>query len=519
MKIILYNNHSENNKLNKTIVKIVELDGYLREQTSLVNPQIMIEFHPDQFSNNLVKDNDQVYVMYNGVKITWDQFINNYVLSSNYVYIPDFNRYYFINDITSVRQNLWRLTLHVDVLMSYKKEIGNTKAFVSRNEFDFNPDIDDNLISYKYDKKIDYITPINLSSVTEFKTGLITPNTIVSYLTDDDVEYSNGVSALDGLPQINMYVSGSNVKTQYLVGTGGIAFDIVRETYKNDTLRSYLKSIVMYPYEIEYFSDSEKTTIKIGEEGIALTDTFRYPKHAPDRIVIADFIINRKYNNYRDFSPYTKYEFYIPYCSMVELSGESFLGDRIKVFYLVNYEDCTSTAYIYNVTKDKILFSNNATLGVKIGLSSSNATEIKDQKNALALNTALGVIGGVISVGTGIYSGNAYATATGALSITSSIGNAITKANQLYDLGKVEISSGVDGLSQKQQVYIKVTEMIPTNDTEIGKYYGKPLNEYRLLKDISGYTIVGNEHLENFGSATKQETEEIKTLLKGGVIL
>ena len=61
--------------------------------------------------------------------------------------------------------------------------------------------------------------------------------------------------------------------------------------------------------------------------------------------------------------------------------------------------------------------------------------------------------------------------------------------------------------------------MIPTNDTEIGKYYGKPLNEYRLLKDLSGYTIVGNEHLENFGSSTKQETEEIKSILNGGVIL
>lgn len=161
MKIILYNNHSENNKLNKTIVKIVELEGYLREQTSLVNPQIMIEFHPDQFSNNLIKDNDQVYVIYNNLKLTWDQFINNYVLSANYVYIPDFNRYYFINDITSVRQNLWRLSLHVDVLMSYQKEIKNTNAFVSRNEFDYDPDIYDRELPTKQDVSVDFETIIN----------------------------------------------------------------------------------------------------------------------------------------------------------------------------------------------------------------------------------------------------------------------------------------------------------------------------------------------------------------------
>ena len=97
MKIILYNNHSENNKLDKSIVKIVELQGYLREQTSLINPQILIEFHPEQF-DGYVKEDNQVYVKYNGIKITWDSFINKYVLSANYVHIPEFNRYYFINE-------------------------------------------------------------------------------------------------------------------------------------------------------------------------------------------------------------------------------------------------------------------------------------------------------------------------------------------------------------------------------------------------------------------------------------
>ena len=139
MKIILYNNYSENNKLNKSIVKIVELQGYLREQTSLINPQILIEFHPEQF-DGYVKEDNQVYVMYNGIKITWDSFINKYVLSANYVYIPEFNRYYFINDIISIRQ----ITLSVDVLMSYKDQILETNAFVARNQNEFNKDIIDN---------------------------------------------------------------------------------------------------------------------------------------------------------------------------------------------------------------------------------------------------------------------------------------------------------------------------------------------------------------------------------------
>ena len=127
----------------------------------------MIEFHPDQF-DGYVKDDNQVYVVYNGIKIKWDNFINNYVLSANYVYIPDFNRYYFINDITSVRQNLWRLSLHVDVLMSYKKEIKNTKAFISRNEFIYNDKLVDDFRDYEYIKDIKYHDIENIDVVDEF---------------------------------------------------------------------------------------------------------------------------------------------------------------------------------------------------------------------------------------------------------------------------------------------------------------------------------------------------------------
>lgn len=49
----------------------------------------------------------------------------------NYCYIPDFDRYYFISNITSVRTNLWRIDCSVDVLMSYQAEILNLDVIVS----------------------------------------------------------------------------------------------------------------------------------------------------------------------------------------------------------------------------------------------------------------------------------------------------------------------------------------------------------------------------------------------------
>lgn len=45
----------------------------------------------------------------------------------NYCYIEEFSRYYFIDRITQVRKNLYRIHCKVDVLESYKLEILNAK--------------------------------------------------------------------------------------------------------------------------------------------------------------------------------------------------------------------------------------------------------------------------------------------------------------------------------------------------------------------------------------------------------
>lgn len=520
MKLTLYNNFSENNKLDKTISKIVELEGSLLDSTSIINPVITIFFKPEYYEGYVVDDN-KIYITFNGLKITWDSFIYNYVLSANYAKIDEFNRYYFISDIVSVRTNLWRLSLNCDVLMSYKEPLLKLNALIARNEFDYNKLIVDELVNFKYEKDIKYYNVNNLTTVKTLKTATLEPNTVITYLTDDALEYSNSTPALDNLPLISSYVSGGNIKTQYLVCIAGEARDIIASIYKDDTIRSYIKTVVSYPFDVDYLTPiSPITQIHIGNKEVNLSGAFRYAKNYPDRILIADFNFDVDAKTFLDFSPYTKYEIYIPYCSWVELSAESLIGYRIKVFYMVNYEDATSTAYIYNETLGKVLFSANCNLGIKLGLSSTNALEIKNQKNAIALNTAVNTIGSVASIGFGAYSGNAYASASGAIHLAGTIGNAISSYNQLYEIGKVELTSGTDGLSNSQEVLIKITKAKPiAYDEEFAKLYGKPLNDYRKLSDLHGFTKVSNIHLDNVASATTLEHNNLKTLLEEGIIL
>lgn len=102
MEIKFYKNNSEKNKIGKVLHNELSLNGNLREESSIINPNILVEH------SNLT-----VY---------------------NYAYIPEFNRYYFISEMTSVRNGLWRVSLSVDVLESYKTDILNLSCIVDKQQ-------------------------------------------------------------------------------------------------------------------------------------------------------------------------------------------------------------------------------------------------------------------------------------------------------------------------------------------------------------------------------------------------
>lgn len=99
MEIVLYVTGSESNALDKVLQNSYELQGSLRSESSIINPTFLVQ------ANN--------------------------VTQYNYCFIPDFNRYYFITDIVSIRTNLWRVSCRVDVLMSFKTQILNLDVTIS----------------------------------------------------------------------------------------------------------------------------------------------------------------------------------------------------------------------------------------------------------------------------------------------------------------------------------------------------------------------------------------------------
>ena len=130
MVIDLYINSSENNRVSKVLSGKFELTGTLRGETNVINPEILIEH-----------TNPTGY---------------------NYAYIPEFNRYYFINEFTSVRNGLWRVRLAVDVLETYKTQIKQMSAIIDKQKNKGNSNLYLNDGSYVIDSR-SYNTILNFS--------------------------------------------------------------------------------------------------------------------------------------------------------------------------------------------------------------------------------------------------------------------------------------------------------------------------------------------------------------------
>ena len=106
--IDLQTNSSEKNKLDKDLTTIATVTGTLKTETSIIDPVILIEGN-----------------------------LSNYT-GCNYVTISAFGRSYFVNNIRAIRNNLFEISAHVDVLSSFAAGIRSNSAIIRRQENKWN---------------------------------------------------------------------------------------------------------------------------------------------------------------------------------------------------------------------------------------------------------------------------------------------------------------------------------------------------------------------------------------------
>ena len=123
MKVQFFATDSPKNKLYKNIRPIAEKDVKWKSETQITSPTIQLKY-------------------------------DETLLSSNYCYIEDFGRYYFINDIKLGMGNILEVSCSVDVLMSYADDIANISTIIDRQEYVFSPYFVDNQLLTRCERTV-----------------------------------------------------------------------------------------------------------------------------------------------------------------------------------------------------------------------------------------------------------------------------------------------------------------------------------------------------------------------------
>lgn len=96
----MYNTTDSDNTMGKTLTNETEYNIKLKGETSITQPVVVLH------SNNIIL--------------------------FNYAYIPEFNRYYFVDKIELFPNGIYNITLKVDVLESFKNDIKNSYGMISK---------------------------------------------------------------------------------------------------------------------------------------------------------------------------------------------------------------------------------------------------------------------------------------------------------------------------------------------------------------------------------------------------
>lgn len=101
--MIIYNYKGQPNTINKALTPLGTLNVALRPELNVHNPTLKIQMPPNMYG-------------------------------FNYVYLEDFEKYYFVDNFRYVGGNTYLLTLSLDVLQTYKDVILQSTALIVESD-------------------------------------------------------------------------------------------------------------------------------------------------------------------------------------------------------------------------------------------------------------------------------------------------------------------------------------------------------------------------------------------------
>ena len=461
MQIIFYNYGGKSN----TIVKILPqptatYEGTLRQGVSLLSPSMFIEEH------------------------SFDKL--RFV---NYAYIQEFDRYYFVTNISVATEGLIQIDRKEDVLMTYQGIVQQSHGIVARTSSPklYNEWYPDNRrpASGEYRKLLYGLGGNTHDAIGSFITNnkgndrflypsSRDPNAVKYYVV---YTYSKQLTQLTGttIPQdlkdvLYRYTSGQKndeISTTEGMGSGAMtviacnfsAVMAIMRWANTNKESSAIVSVYYIPFELPHDagalpsitvgSGDDKSVISFdnAKEEYAYSVTNSAVRKLFDITIQKDRFVDTHYLYAKWKMQKDKMRIWLPFSGWYDLN----LLDlqitkrdvRIQCFYLINPFKGTATVYVTDYTNKRILYTSDVTISVTVPMVSSN-----EQANQDALNKSIttSVIKGFVSLASlialiaipGISAPRmALGGASAVGNIYSSVASPILTANTLHDQEQV----------------------------------------------------------------------------------
>ena len=201
---------------------------------------------------------------------------------------------------------------------------------------------------------------------------------------------------------------------------------------------------------------------------------------------------------YLDFSPYTKVDLYLPFIGTHPLDVDEVMDKTINVTYHVDILSGACTAFVK--VGDSVMYQFVGACAISVPITGNDWTR--------AINGALSIAG---SIGSMVLTGGAtapMAAGTIASATVNSLKPSVEKSGAIGGAG------GLMGVKRPYLIISRPNRNVAANQNE---YIGYPSFKTLLMDDLKGFNSIYDTHLEGI-PATQQEIDEIRALLKKGVI-
>lgn len=451
-------------------------------------------------------------------------------IGKNYAYVSDFNRYYFITDITS-SQNFWYISCTCDVLATYKTPIGTQSHYVLRSSSSYDEGITDGA----------YIAKTIQGSSHQLSGSTLSWTSGHSYIL--------GITGFSS--QIETSQTGSVTYYQfndyalyqflyYLMRNISDWCDITAQEYSDPGVQEalinpiqYIVSCIALPIKQQDGSSGTSTwtkanSIDFGYYNVPNSAIYPSGSNADIRIVPKAAVITESADisipkhpqastrgKYLNGAPYSDYIFHNGPWGDIPLEPAALI-DYSTLYYEIAYDVCQGMGRLLVTPKgpsgsivQNILYCGYAQVGVPIQITQAIVNAYERTMNNIsdmnaALSTALGTASSIVM--------GLNASGIGQLNTQ--------KANIVYNsvVSKypTPINSGSNGsmlsFTDIYKCYLthKYLRIVDEDLEEIGR----PLYQKVQINTLSGYILCENADCQIAG--TQEEAQKVNAYLNSG---